>query len=183
MFGLSGSNLFSLHYNNSASFFRLVLLSPEAMHRVALKGVWKKCIPQFLKAPGHRLCLLSASHPLSIATRPSACAIGVIRPDPLNVGYATPPTSLTGRWRRLCLALTLSSEQNRACRILQHTRLRNGGKDGYPYPVDRDTYDQTIEVLRDAIEGAEIRGRRGTGRYGGWGSLFDWVGCCAGAIW
>ena len=32
----------------------------------------------------------------------------------------------------------------------------HGGKGGYPYPVDRDTYDQTIEVLRDAIEGAEI---------------------------
>ncbi|PXF58935.1 MAG: hypothetical protein C4B59_12400 [Candidatus Methanogaster sp.] len=32
----------------------------------------------------------------------------------------------------------------------------HGGKDGYPYPVDRDTYDQTIGVLRDAIEGAEI---------------------------
>nr|QNO47160.1 hypothetical protein FLPJBPEJ_00004 [Methanosarcinales archaeon ANME-2c ERB4] len=32
----------------------------------------------------------------------------------------------------------------------------HGGKDGYPYPVDRDTYDQTIEVLRDAIEGVEI---------------------------
>ena len=32
----------------------------------------------------------------------------------------------------------------------------HGGKDGYPYPVDRDTYDQTIAVLRDAIEGAEI---------------------------
>ena len=30
------------------------------------------------------------------------------------------------------------------------------GKDGYPYPVDRDTYDQTIEVLRDAIKSAEI---------------------------
>ena len=32
----------------------------------------------------------------------------------------------------------------------------HGRKDGYPYPVDRGTYDQTIEVLRDAIEGAEI---------------------------
>jgi hypothetical protein len=32
----------------------------------------------------------------------------------------------------------------------------HGGKDGYPYPVECDTYDQTIEVLRDAIEGAEI---------------------------
>ncbi|MEA1906970.1 MAG: DUF763 domain-containing protein [Euryarchaeota archaeon] len=32
----------------------------------------------------------------------------------------------------------------------------HGGKDGYPYPVNRGTYDQTIEVLRDAIESAEI---------------------------
>jgi len=32
----------------------------------------------------------------------------------------------------------------------------HGGKDGYPYPVDRGTYDQTIAVLRDAVEGAEI---------------------------
>ncbi|MEA1945514.1 MAG: DUF763 domain-containing protein [Euryarchaeota archaeon] len=32
----------------------------------------------------------------------------------------------------------------------------HGGKDGYPYPVDRGVYDQTIEVLRDAVEGAEI---------------------------
>lgn len=32
----------------------------------------------------------------------------------------------------------------------------HGGKDGCPYPVDRGTYDQTIDLLRDAIEGAEI---------------------------
>ena len=32
----------------------------------------------------------------------------------------------------------------------------HGGKDGYPYPVDRETYDQTITVLRYAIEGAKI---------------------------
>ena len=48
----------------------------------------------------------------------------------------------------------------------------HGGKDEYPYRVNRDTYDQTIEVLRDAIEGAEIGGR-GIGRYSGWRSLFD----------
>jgi hypothetical protein len=36
----------------------------------------------------------------------------------------------------------------------------HGGKDGYPYSVDRGTYDQTIEVLRDAIETAAI-GREG----------------------
>ncbi len=63
---------------------------------------------------------------------------------------------------------TLPSWQDPATYSFAH-----GGKDGYPYTVDRDTYDQTIEVLWDAIEGAEIGRRRGIGRYGGWGSLFD----------
>jgi|LGVF01.1.fsa_nt_gb hypothetical protein len=72
MFGLSGFNLSSPHYNNSASFLGIVLLLPETS--------WH---------------------------------------DPATYSFA------------------------------------HGGKDGYPYPVDCDTYDQTIEVLRDAIEGAE----------------------------
>ena len=32
----------------------------------------------------------------------------------------------------------------------------HGGKDGTPYPVDRATYDRTIEVMRDALNGAKI---------------------------
>ena len=32
----------------------------------------------------------------------------------------------------------------------------HGGKDGFPYPVDRDTYDQTVEVLRNAVTRAGI---------------------------
>lgn len=32
----------------------------------------------------------------------------------------------------------------------------HGGKDGHPFPVNRQVYDQTIEVLRDAIEKARI---------------------------
>jgi hypothetical protein len=35
----------------------------------------------------------------------------------------------------------------------------HGGKDGHPYPVDRRGYDQTISILKKAIEGAKI-GRR-----------------------
>jgi hypothetical protein len=37
MFGLRGFNLFSPHYNNSASFMGLVLFLPEAMHRVGTR--------------------------------------------------------------------------------------------------------------------------------------------------
>jgi hypothetical protein len=32
----------------------------------------------------------------------------------------------------------------------------HGGKDGIPYPVDRETYDRTIDVLRKAIESSKI---------------------------
>ncbi|MFQ5920723.1 MAG: DUF763 domain-containing protein, partial [Nitrososphaerales archaeon] len=32
----------------------------------------------------------------------------------------------------------------------------HGGKDGVPYPVERKTYDKSIKILMDAVEGAEI---------------------------
>jgi hypothetical protein len=35
----------------------------------------------------------------------------------------------------------------------------HGGKDGHPYPVDRNVYDRTIEILRTAIEKARIGDR------------------------
>lgn len=31
-----------------------------------------------------------------------------------------------------------------------------GGKDGFPYPVDRETYDRSIEILKTAVENAKI---------------------------
>ena len=32
----------------------------------------------------------------------------------------------------------------------------HGGKDGYPYPVDKATYDQSIQTLHQAMEKAKI---------------------------
>jgi len=32
----------------------------------------------------------------------------------------------------------------------------HGGKDGIPYPVDLKTYDESIEVLRNALQEAKI---------------------------
>jgi len=32
----------------------------------------------------------------------------------------------------------------------------HGGKDGFPFPVDRTTYDQTIEVMRKAVNRSHI---------------------------
>jgi hypothetical protein len=33
----------------------------------------------------------------------------------------------------------------------------HGGKDGIPYPVDRPTYDQSIEILAKAIDKAKLQ--------------------------
>jgi hypothetical protein len=38
----------------------------------------------------------------------------------------------------------------------------HGGKDGHPYPVDRKVYDQTIDVLKSAVEKARVGDREKT---------------------
>ena len=35
----------------------------------------------------------------------------------------------------------------------------HGGKDGIPYPVDKDTYDRSIEILRQAVNRAKVADR------------------------
>jgi hypothetical protein len=35
----------------------------------------------------------------------------------------------------------------------------HGGKDGHPYPVDRKVYDQTIELLKSAVDKAKVGDR------------------------
>jgi len=35
----------------------------------------------------------------------------------------------------------------------------HGGKDGIPYPVDRKTYDRSIEILHNALERARVDDR------------------------
>jgi hypothetical protein len=32
----------------------------------------------------------------------------------------------------------------------------HGGKDGYPFPVDRQTYDQSIQLLAQAVQKARV---------------------------
>ncbi len=32
----------------------------------------------------------------------------------------------------------------------------HGGKDGHPYPVDRETYDASVEILKNAVEEARL---------------------------
>lgn len=49
----------------------------------------------------------------------------------------------------------------------------HGGKDGFPYPVDRGVYDNSIMVLREALEGAKVERKE---RYSAIKRLEEYIG-------
>ena len=51
----------------------------------------------------------------------------------------------------------------------------HGGKDGHPYPVDRKVYDQTVEVLRTAIEKAKVGDREKADAIRRLGALYPYL--------
>jgi hypothetical protein len=68
--------------------------------------------------------------------------------------------SIEGVGAKTLRALALTSELIYGTRASQQDPARysfaHGGKDGTPFPVDRTTYDKTIDVMRNALNGAKI---------------------------
>jgi hypothetical protein len=68
--------------------------------------------------------------------------------------------SIQGVGAKTLRALALTSELIYGTRASQTDPARysfaHGGKDGTPFPVDRTTYDKTIEVMHHALNGAKI---------------------------
>jgi uncharacterized protein len=58
--------------------------------------------------------------------------------------------------RALALVAELIYEAKTSARDPARFAFAHGGKDGTPFPVDRATYDQTIEVLRSAVGRARV---------------------------
>ncbi len=58
--------------------------------------------------------------------------------------------------RALALIAELTHGEPASCRDPARFSFAHGGKDGHPYPVDRDTYDRSIEWLREAVSQARI---------------------------
>ncbi|UCC83454.1 MAG: DUF763 domain-containing protein [Gemmatimonadota bacterium] len=58
--------------------------------------------------------------------------------------------------RALALIAELAHGQPPSFRDPARFSFAHGGKDGYPYPVDRKNYDRTIEWLRDAVGRARL---------------------------
>jgi hypothetical protein len=68
--------------------------------------------------------------------------------------------SIPGVGAKTLRALALASELIYGARTSSRDPARfsfaHGGKDGHPYPVDRETYDKTIEVLGTALRRARV---------------------------
>jgi hypothetical protein len=58
--------------------------------------------------------------------------------------------------RALALASELIYGARASTRDPARFSFAHGGKDGHPYPVDRETYDKTIEVLGAAVKRARV---------------------------
>lgn len=58
--------------------------------------------------------------------------------------------------RALCLIAELVYGAKPSFRDPARYSFAHGGKDGHPYPVDRETYDRSIEVLHKAIEQSKV---------------------------
>jgi hypothetical protein len=58
--------------------------------------------------------------------------------------------------RALALIAELAHGQPASYRDPARFSFAHGGKDGHPYPVDRESYDRSIEWLRDAVSRARV---------------------------
>ena len=58
--------------------------------------------------------------------------------------------------RALSLVAELVYGQPASCRDPARYSFAHGGKDGIPYPVDRQTYDETIDVLRKSLNATKV---------------------------
>jgi uncharacterized protein len=58
--------------------------------------------------------------------------------------------------RALALAAEIIHGTPASTRDPARFSFAHGGKDGFPYPVDVETYDKTVQVLRDAVNKANI---------------------------
>ena len=129
----------------------------QASATLALEKPWKNLAElkklQRLELPTHHQVLLRDIHPDRIAST-------------LQSAYEAQPQN----FEQLLGARNVGPKTIRALALLSEViygaqpsfkdparfSFAHGGKDGHPYPVDRKTYDQSIQILRQAVERAKL---------------------------
>src|SRR5919199_441630 len=132
----------------------------NASATLALEKPWKNLQElkklQNLQLPRHHEVLIQDIHPDRIAST-------------LESAYEAQPQN----YEQLLGAKNVGPKTIRALALLSEVvygakpafkdparfTFAHGGKDGHPYPVDRQTYDQSIQILHSAVERAKVGDR------------------------
>jgi uncharacterized protein len=132
----------------------------HASATLALEKPWKNLQElkrlQHVELPEHHAVLMQDIHPDRIATT-------------LESAYEAQPQN----FEQLLGAKNVGPKTIRALALLSEIvygarpsftdparfSFAHGGKDGHPYPVDRKTYDQSIQILHGAVERAKMADR------------------------
>jgi hypothetical protein len=132
----------------------------QASVTVALEKPWKNLAElktlQRLELPAHHEVLLHDINPERIASTLEAA----YEAQPANFEQLLGARNVGPKTIR---ALALLSEVIHGARPSFRDPARftfaHGGKDGHPYPVDRSTYDRSIQILHQAVERSKLGDR------------------------
>jgi hypothetical protein len=132
----------------------------EASVSLALEKPWKNLLElkklQRLDLPARHQLLLQDINPDRIGT--TLLSAYEAQPATFEQLLGTPnvgPKTI----RALALLSELIYGAEPSFRDPARFSFAHGGKDGFPYPVDRKTYDQSINILRQAVDHAKLDGR------------------------
>jgi hypothetical protein len=129
----------------------------QASAALALENPWKNLLElkklQRLELPLRHQVLLQDIHPDRIA----ATLTSAYEAQPQNFEQLLGAQNVGSKTIR---ALALLSEviygAEASFRDPARFSFAHGGKDGHPFPVDRQTYDQSIQLLKDAVQRAKV---------------------------
>ena len=131
----------------------------QASATLALEKPWKNLTElkrlqgKRLDLPEHHAVLLTDIHPDRIATTLEAA----YEAQPKNFQELLGAKNVGPKTiRALALVSEIVYGAQPSFRDPARFSFAHGGKDGTPYPVDRKTYDQSIQILHGAVERAKI---------------------------
>lgn len=132
-------------------------LARQASVSLALEKPWKNLTElkklQRLELPKHHEVLMKDINPDRIAS--TLLSAYEAQPENFEQLLGTPnvgPKTI----RALALLSEVIHGAKTSFRDPARFSFAHGGKDGHPYPVDRETYDQSIHILKNAVKRAKV---------------------------
>lgn len=118
---------------------------------------YQKTLHEFFYSKKTKILTLPKHHPIVINKRTMVALAKAYEINPKNYEELV---SIQGIGKNSIRALALISEiiygKSPSWKDPAKYSFAHGGKDGYPYPVNRMVYDKSIDILKEAIENSKI---------------------------